>query len=41
MAGHDPGFPLPSHGWPAASGANRHEPRFPDYVWQPVWQVVW
>jgi len=36
-----PGFAVPAHGWPSGYRVNRHEPRFPDYVWQPVWQVVW
>jgi hypothetical protein len=39
--GPHPGFGVPAHGWPSGYRVNRHEPRFPDYVWQPVWQVVW
>jgi hypothetical protein len=41
IMGNHPGVPHPQPVWPAPYRVNRHEPRFPNYVWQPSWQIVW
>ena len=41
VIGNYPGFHHSQPFHPVPYRVNRHEPRFPDYVWQPIWQVVW